>query len=70
MPTIDTIPHDLAHWRDAHRLTRHQLAAAIGVTTRTVAGWERGHRPPPYLDRVLRDIAVELDEIEQRQEAT
>jgi DNA-binding transcriptional regulator YiaG len=32
----------IRRWREAHDLSQEQLAASLGVTTKTVARWEHG----------------------------
>jgi transcriptional regulator with XRE-family HTH domain len=36
----------LAAWRSEHGLSQSQAAAALGVSVRTLQGWELGRRMP------------------------
>jgi transcriptional regulator with XRE-family HTH domain len=46
MTLVPTLPQLLRLVRSDHSLTRTQLAQGLGVSARTLEGWEAG-RPPP-----------------------
>ena len=59
-------PTELKSWRKKNGISQGKLAKVLGVTSNTVARWERGKRKkiPPFLHLALR--CVEAD----RREAT
>jgi len=40
-------PQDLRAWRHSLKLNRKALGALLGVSGRSVEGWEQGSRPIP-----------------------
>lgn len=54
---------DIKKWREEAGLTQVQLADNLGVTSSTVARWERDEvTPPPYLNLTLRKVRHEKPE--------
>lgn len=54
---------EIKKWREQAGLTQVQLAENLGVTSSTVARWERGEvTPPPYLNLTLRKVRHETPE--------
>lgn len=54
-------PEELKKWREAHGLSQSGLASLLGVSSNTVARWERGEMTyPPFLKLALRSIATDL----------
>jgi transcriptional regulator with XRE-family HTH domain len=52
---------DLLHWRRCMDLTQADLAAALGVTPKTVYRWERGDVPIPHIVSLALDtLQLEL----------
>ena len=56
--------HLTREFRARYNLTQLELAERLGVTRRTVAGWETAGRvrDHPILERALADLARELEE--------
>lgn len=54
-------PKYLVDYRRIHDLTQHQLADNLGISGRTVEGWEQGiTRPPAYLRLALELLAQKI----------
>ena len=52
-------------WRKARGLTQNELAAALGVSVRTIKGWEAGHVPAHRVEAVGAALRVEVGELER-----
>lgn len=56
-------PDDLRAFRTEHRLSQSGLARLLPVSLDTLQNWEIARaKPPPYLDRALRDLDRELSQ--------
>ena len=56
-------PQDLRAWRKSLSFNRKAMGALLGVSARSIEGWEQGSRPIPaamskYLDLVKTSLAV------------
>lgn len=51
--TIDITPVQIRALREGMNLTQVEFAQIIGVSSRTVQGWEAGVRPRPFHRRSL-----------------
>lgn len=60
-------PEELKSWRQAHNLSRVDLAEKIGVAPGTVRNWEQGARQPPaWFDAQRERLERELAEASKR----
>jgi DNA-binding transcriptional regulator YiaG len=55
-PSTDDVAHMLKMWRGQEGLSQSEAAAHLGVSVRTLQGWELG-RPMPY-PRILRSALL------------
>lgn len=46
--------------REARGWSQQDLAAAVGVTSRTVGNWERGRSPKQHIGAIERELHVKL----------
>lgn len=54
--TKKSISRQIATLRQDHGITQAELASQMGVSVRTVSGWETGDRPPKYGERLLEEM--------------
>ena len=61
-------PRIIRQFRKRHKLTQTQFASLLPTTSkRNVQDWEQGrHKPPTYLKRALRDLALELEQAKKK----
>ena len=56
---------NLRYWRRARFLSQQELADAVGVSTKTVGGWERGESEPRvrHLQRLCQVLNVTAEQL-------
>ena len=54
--TKKSLSRQIAILRQDYGITQAELASRMGVSVRTVSGWETGDRPPKYGERLLEEM--------------
>ena len=54
--TKKSLSRQIAILRQDYGITQAELASQMGVSVRTVSGWETGDRPPKYGERLLEEM--------------
>lgn len=57
----ENLPTRLRDAREAANLTQSELAERLGVSMRSVQGWESGVRPQPRHRRLIAAFLVEVE---------
>lgn len=58
---VQMTPRQVKILREKLGLLQRELAGLLGVSTRTVQGWENGRRPHGSAARLMRDMEARFD---------